>query len=118
MRKLREVIDSVMTYTGVMLVLVTMMFTAASLGQVVAIVTGLLLVQLGVWRVASSALPSARTNGVLRDSVVVYLSRVRDLYRHANAQERVMFDSTAHGLISQTEIVIESARRDLKDEAT
>ena len=118
MRKLREVMDSVMTYTGVMLVLVTILYTAASVGQVLLIVTGLLMVQLGVWRVAGSVLPSTRTNQVLRDSVSEYLDKVRELYRLANAQERAMFDSAARGLISQTDIVLEAARRDFKTEAT
>ena len=118
MRKLRDVIDSLMTYTGVMLVLVTILFTAASVGQVLVIVTGLLMVQLGVWRVASSVLPSTRTNQALRDSVVVYLDKVRELYRLANAQERAEFDSAARGLIGQTDIILEAARRDFKTEAT
>ncbi len=117
MRRLREVIDSVMTYTGVMFVLVTVLYTAASVGQVLLILTGLLMVQLGVWRVAGSVLPSTRTNDLLRESVVAYLALVRKLYQVANAQERAQFDSTAGELITQTDIVIEAGRRDLKTEA-
>ena len=117
MRKLREVIDSVMTYTGVMFVLVTVLYTAASVGQVLLVLTGLLMVQLGVWRVAGSVLPSTRTNDLLRKSVIAYLALVRKLYQVANAQERAQFDSTAGELITQTDIVIEAGRRDLKTEA-
>lgn len=117
MRKLREVIDSVMTYTGVMFVLVTVLYTAASVGQVLLVLTGLLMVQLGVWRVAGAVLPSTRTNLLLRESVVEYLALVRKIYQVANAQQRAPFDSAADDLVTQTNIVIEAARNDLKTEA-
>ena len=117
MRKLREVIDSVMTYTGVMFVLVTVLYTAASVGQVLLILTGLLMVQLGVWRVAGSVLPSTRTNDLLRASVIEYLALVRNIYQVANAQQRAPFDSAAEDLVTQTNIVIEAARKDLKTDA-
>jgi sulfite exporter TauE/SafE len=118
MRRLRDVIDSVMTYAGVMFVLGTILFTAASVGQVLLVLAGLLMVQFGVWRVAGSVLPSTRTNQVLRDAVTEYLATVRELYRLANAQQRAVFDSTAEGLRGQNDTVIEAARRDFKTEAT
>lgn len=117
MRKLREVIDSLMTYTGVMFVLVTLLYTAASVGQVLLVLTGLLMVQLGVWKVAGTVLPSTRTNHVLRESVVECLALVRNIYQVANAQQRAPFDSAAEDLVTQTNIVIEAARKDLKTDA-
>ena len=81
MRKLREVIDRLVTYTGVMFVFVAVLYTAASVGQVLLVLTGLLMVQLGVWRVAGTVLPSTRTNDELRESVVEYLALVRNIYQ-------------------------------------
>jgi hypothetical protein len=117
MRRLRDVIDSVMTFTGVMFVLVTVLYTTASVGQVLLILTGLLMVQLGVWRVAGSVLPSTRTNEGLREAVIEYLALVRNIYQAANAQQRAPFDSAAEDLVTQTNIVIEAARKDLETDA-
>jgi hypothetical protein len=118
MRRFRDVIDSLMTYVGVALVLGAILFTGDSSGQVVLVLAGLLMVQLGVWRVASSALPSTRTNQVLRDATSEFLVSVRELYRLANDQQRAMFDATAENLRGQADAVIEAARRDFKSEKT
>jgi len=117
MRRLREVVDSVMTFSGVMFVLVTVLYTTASVGQVLLILTGLLMVQLGVWSVAGYVLPSTRTNDGLREAVVEYLAMVRNIYQVANAQQRAPFDSAAEDLVTQTNIVIEAARKDLETDA-
>ncbi len=62
MRRLRKVIDRLVYYTGVVLILGTMPFTEASVMQISLVLSGLLIVQLGVWRVASARFPSARRN--------------------------------------------------------
>ncbi len=107
-----------MTYAGVMFVLVTILYTGASSGQVLLVLAGLVMVQLGVWRVAGALLPSTRTNQALRDAVTEFLVSVRELYRLANGQQRAMFDATAENLKGQTDTVIEAARRDFKTETT
>lgn len=113
MRRLRDVIDSVMSYGGVMLVLGTILFTQASSIQVLLTLAGLLMVQLGVWRVASSVLPSTRTNHRLRDAVKEHLASVRELYRLANAKERASFTAVSENLRVQADAIIEAARTDL-----
>jgi sulfite exporter TauE/SafE len=113
MRRLRDVIDSVISYGGVMLVLGTILFTGASVAQVLLVLSGLLLVQLGVWRVASAVLPSTRTNHRLRDAVKEHLASVRELYRLANAKERASFGAVSENLRGQTDAIIEAAKTDL-----
>jgi hypothetical protein len=107
-----------MTYAGVMFVLGTILFTGASSGQILLVLAGLVMVQLGVWRVAGSMMPSTRTNQVLRDSVIEFLASVKELYRLANDQQRAMFDATAENLRGQADSIIEAARRDLTSETT
>ena len=107
-----------MTYVGVTFVLGTILFTGETSGQILLVLAGLLMVQLGVWRVASSVLPSTRTNQPLRDATNEFLVSVRELYRLANGQQRAMFDATTENLRGQTDAIIEAARRDLKSETT
>ena len=61
MQRLRNVIDRVVTYTGVLLVMGTVIFTEASAPQMLLMLSGLLILQLGVWRVASKLLPREGT---------------------------------------------------------
>ncbi len=113
MRRLRNVIDRLVTYTGVVLVLGMMLFTGASVRQTLMVLFGLLLVQLGVWRVASGLLPNARRNQSLRDEVDQFIKLVREMYRVANAKEASAFETVADKLRGQTEGVIDAARTDL-----
>ncbi len=113
MRRLRNVIDRFVIYVGVLLVLVTMLFTAASVMQASFVLSGLLLVQLGVWRVASRLLPSVRTNQPLRDEVDRFIKLVREIYQVANAKDAPAFETIAEKLRARTEGVIDAARTDL-----
>ncbi len=114
MRRLRQVIDRIVVYGGVLVVLSTIVVADASLAQVVLVLLGLLLVQLGVWRVASPMFPSTRTNQRLRDEVAQFLASVRELYRLANDNQSANFATLAEGLRGQTDGVIEAASRDLE----
>ncbi len=113
MQRLRNVIDRVVTYTGVLLVLVTVVFTDASGMQIPLVVTGLLLLQVGMWRGVSALLPSARKNHALRDQVDQFIKLVREMYRVAKAKEASAFDTVADKLRARTESVIDAARVDL-----
>jgi len=114
MRRLRQVIDRFVVYGGVIVVLSAIVVTDTSRDQVVLVLLGLLLVQLGIWRIASRVLPSTRTNQRLRDEVDQFLASVRELYRLANENQSANFDALAEGLRGQADGVIEAARRDLK----
>ncbi len=114
MRKLRHVIDRIVTYGGVVVVLSTIVVAEASWAQVVLVLLGLLLVQLGIWKIASRSFPNRRTNQRLRDEVDQLLASVRELYRLANDNQRANFNTLAEGLRGQTDGVIEAARRDFK----
>ena len=114
MRKLREVIDRIITYGGVLVVLSTIVVAEASPDQVVLVLLGLLLVQLGIWRIGSRSFPNTRTNQRLRDEVDQFLASIRELYRLANDNQRANFDPLAEGMRGQADGIIEAARTDLK----
>ena len=113
MQRIRNVIDRVVTYTGVLLVMGTVIFTEASAPQMLLMLSGLLILQLGVWRVASRLLPSARRNHALREKVDQFIQLVRELYRAANAGDASEFETVAYNLRARTEHVIDAARVDL-----
>ncbi len=113
MRRLRNIIDRLVIYAGVLLVLGMMIFAEASWLQTVFVVFGLLLVELGVWRVASALLPNARRNQPLRDEVDRFIKLVREMYRVANAKEASAFESVSDELRARTEGVIGAAKVDL-----
>ncbi len=112
MRRLRNVIDRLVFYVGVLLVVGTMPFTGASTTQFSLVVSGLLIVQLGVWRVASAGLPNARRDQSLRDEVDHFIQLVRDMDSAANAKEASAFETVADKLRTRTEGVIDAARPD------
>jgi hypothetical protein len=113
MRRLRNIIDRFVIYTGVLLVLGMMIFVDGSVLQTVFVLFGLLLVELGVWRVASTLLPNARTNQPLRDEVDRFIGLVREMYRVANAKDASAFESASDELRARTEGVIGAAKADL-----
>ncbi len=114
MRRLRRVVDRIVVYGGVLVVLSAIVVTDTSLNQVVLVLLGLLLVQLGIWRIASRVFPGRRTNQRLRDEVDQFLASIRELYRLANDNQSANFNTLAEGLRGQADGIIEAARRDLK----
>ncbi len=114
MRRLRQVIDRIVVYGGVIVVLSAIVVVEASRIQVVLVILGLLLVQLGIWRIASRVFPGSRTNQRLRDEVDQFLASIRELYRLANDNQSASFNALAEGLRGQADGIIEAARRDLK----
>ncbi len=113
MQRLRNVIDRVVIYTWVLLVLGTMIFTEASVTQMAMVLSGLLILQIGVWRVAKALLPSARKNHALREEVIQFIKLVKEMYRAANAKEASAFETVTDALRARTEGVIHAARTDL-----
>ncbi len=113
MRRLRIMIDRLVIYVGVLLALGMMIFAEASVMQTSLVIVGLLLVELGVWRVASALLPNARRNQPLRDEVDQFIKLVREMYRVANAKEASAFEAVSHKLRARTEGVIDAARTGL-----
>ncbi len=118
MQILRQVIDRIVVYGGVIVVLSAIVVADTSRVQVWLVLLGLLLVQLGIWRIASRVVPSTRTNQPLRDEVVRFLASVRELYRLANENQSAIFNAVAEGMRDQTDRVVEAARVDLKSELT
>ncbi len=113
MQRIRDVIDRIVIYSGLLLILGTIVFTEASSIQTLLVLIGLLIFQLGVWRVASRLLPSARRNHLLREEVNQFVKLVREMYRLANAKEASAFETAVDKLRARTEGVIDAARTDL-----
>ncbi len=113
MQRLRNVIDRVVTYTGVLLVLGTVIFAEVSATQIPWVVAGLLILQVGMWRGASRLLPSSRRNFALRGKVYQFIKLVREMYRESNAKDASSFETFAEKLRARTEAVIDAARTDL-----
>ena len=113
MQRLRNFIDRFLTYTGVLVVLGTMIFTDASRMQVSLVLFGLLILQLGVWQVGSALWPSARKNHLLREEINQFIKLVREMHRVAIAKEASAFEIVADKLRARTEGVIDAARTDL-----
>lgn len=111
-------IDRIVTHGGALVVLSAIVVVEASLNQVVLVLLGLLLVQLGTWRIASRVLPSTRTNPRLRTEVEQFLQSVRELFRLANQNLITDFDTLAKGMQDRAERVVEAARIDLKSGLT
>ncbi len=118
MRRLRQVIDRFVVYGGVITVLSAIVVTDTTRAHVVLVLLGLLLVQLGIWRIASRILPGARTNQRLRDEVDKFFAGIRELYRLANDNQPANFNTLAEGMRGQTDDIIEAARRDLESPRT
>ncbi len=114
MRRLRLVVDRIVVYGGVIVVLSAIVVVEASRIQVVLVLLGLLLVQLGIWRMVSRLFPGTRANQRLRDEMNQFLASVRELYRLANDNQSANFNTLAGGLRGQTDDIIEAAGRDLK----
>ena len=113
MQRLRNFIDRFLTYVGVLVVLGTMIFTDASRMQVSSVLFGLLILQLGVWQVASALLPSARKNHLLREEINQFIKLIREGHRAATAKETSALETIADKLRARTEGVIDAARTDL-----
>ncbi len=118
MQRLRQVIDRTVVYGGVVVVLSAIVVADTSRAQVWLVLAGLLLVQIGIWRIASRIVPSTRTNQPLRDEVVLFLASVRELYKLANDNQIANFNTVAEGMRGQTDRVVAAARIDLKSELT
>ncbi len=114
MRRLRQIIDRFVVYGGVIVVLSAIVVQDTTRAQVVLVLLGLLLVQLGIWRIASRVLPSTRTNPQLRVAVDQFLTSVRELYNLANDNQSANFNTMADDLRGQAATVIEAARKDLE----
>lgn len=82
MRRLRQTIEKGLPVLGVAVVLAGVLFLAGDLlVQLVVVVFGLLLIQAGIWNLASPVLPSERRYNALRDEVDAFIGLVRRLNR-------------------------------------
>ena len=109
----RNVIDRIVIYTWVLVVLGTTILTDATAARMSLVLSGLLILQLGVWRVLTALLGRRRRNDALRDQVEQFLKLVGEMHRADKAKEASAFETVADKLRARTEGVIDAARTDL-----
>lgn len=122
MQVLRTFIDRAVVYVGTAVVLAACILVGVPPVAMVAIIMGLLIVQLGVWHAASSSMPSGRKYHDLRSTVDVYIDLVREL-RRISAVDPIaggmddmrvsMIEALKTDLRSQTEFVIEATEKEV-----
>lgn len=117
---LRTFIDRVVVYVGTAVVLLACIFAGVSSFAMVLIIMGLVIVQLGVWHVASNSIPSGRKYPELRSTVDIFLDIVRELRRITEIDplsggigdmRNGMIDALKVDLRTQTEVVIEATEK-------
>ena len=119
MRRLLRIIDAVVPIVGVLIVLGAVLFVLQLRVQVALVVVGLLLVQVGVWKVASQMLPDERRFTALRREVDSFIDLVRLLNRAALAlradesvRTRQEFDAVRSALHDAVDQMVAVAGKD------
>jgi len=83
LRALLKVVDVVVPILGIVVVLGAVLFVIQLRLQIVLVVAGLLMVEVGVWKLASRLMPDERKYTALRAEVDRFVDLVRELNRAA-----------------------------------
>jgi hypothetical protein len=120
---LRKILALGFTILGTVLVFLAILVPAITQSlwlQIAFVLVGLLIIETGVWRLASKALPEARRYLALRTEVNAFVDRVRLLNAHGvklqtrDAEDiREEFDDTLHALHAAVDRIAEVAGREL-----
>ena len=78
-RTLRMVMDTVLPFLGVVLILSTVLWVRELHLQIAIVALGIMLIEVGVWKLASFVLPSERKYVALRAEVDQFITLVRQL---------------------------------------
>jgi hypothetical protein len=87
MRKLRKAVDVGLPIVGVIVVLSAVLLFYDMYTQIALVVIGVLLIEAGIWKLASPLLPSQRRHQALRAEVDTFVGLVRDLNTAALERE-------------------------------
>ncbi|HUH12340.1 MAG TPA: hypothetical protein VMK65_04490 [Longimicrobiales bacterium] len=83
MRAIRRLVDTALPVLGTLIVLGGVLFVYDLMARVAVVVVGLLLVEVGVWKLANPLLPNERRFHALRDEVDRFIQLVRGLNQAA-----------------------------------
>lgn len=124
---MRQLADRLFAYLGTFVILVAVLIDGVSIPATIVVIVGLLLLQVGVWHIASQILPSERKNSELRASIDVFIDIVRDLRKALPidssmrsptlgpaknlATRKAQIEILENDLRNQTEYVIDVARK-------
>lgn len=101
-----------MAVVGVIVVLVPVITLAESVWQIAAVVLGLVLIEAGVWNLASRLAPEDRKFGALRREVERFLDDVRELNLHAIDEDRDGIEEVRSRLHRRVDAMTEVAGED------
>ena len=79
MRKLRKFVNNGLSVCGVGVILGAVLFMQEMRGQVTVVVLGILMIETGVWKLATQFLPSDRQYNALRTEGDQFLGLIRQL---------------------------------------
>ena len=112
MRRIRRTIELGLPIVGVMLVLAAVLFFPHELTiQLAIVVLGLILIEVGIWDLASPVLPSERKYVALRREVDGFIQLVRRLNRATLAMTSEPTAQNRARLLEVRDEMIESVRR-------
>ncbi len=112
-RTLRMVLDTVVPFLGVVLILSTVLLVRELRLQIAIVAVGIMLIEIGVWKLASFVLPSERKYVALRAEVDQFITLVRQL----NTAALAWHESGAPEQLAEFEAVQETMQQAVKQMA-
>jgi hypothetical protein len=123
LRKLRKVLAVGLPALGTILVFLAILAPAIALNlqlQIVVVLTGLLIIEAGVWRLTSKVMPNERKYWALRTEVNAFIDRIRVLNAYAvklraedEESTRKAFEETRDALHAAVDRIAEAAGREI-----
>jgi hypothetical protein len=118
LRILRQNLDTSLSILGVVVILSAVLFVQEIRSQVAIVVLGMLLIEVGVWKLAHPLLPSERQYLALRCETDLFITLVRQLNTaalmvkaHDSPTHRHEFEEVRHAMQQTVERIFEVAGR-------
>lgn len=87
MRRIRKILDVVLPLLGIIAILGAVLFIVSLRAQLAVVIGGILLIEIGIWRLVDPLLPNERRFNALRGEVDRFMGLVRELNRIAGEIE-------------------------------
>lgn len=107
-RSIRKILDTGLPFVGIVLIFSTLLLVQELSKQIALVAIGILIIEVGVWKLAQKLLPSERQYTALREEVDRFITLVRRLNRAAlvlkenPAPEHVAAFEEIRGAMQQT----------------
>lgn len=116
MRRIRKLLDTGLPLLGIVAILGAVLFIVSLRAQLAVVILGILLIEVGIWRLADPLLPSERRYNALRTEVDRFIGLVRELNRTAiqlekeeTPEARAAFNAVRSALVESTDRMAEVA---------